>query len=183
MVNHQLHLADALGDDYFKQVEMDLKLQILEQEEAEIKDVDWVREQKKKLLFQQQLQEKMRLLRMARQKQGGFSQAATNQLKDAMSLSLIDHIQNSHSFTKKISIEDIDSNRRAQALRTKKLGYDREDEGIARMGNNSKIAMLARYNELHDRDRIDTVKLPKIYQAKSVAERDDESFGLLKNFQ
>jgi hypothetical protein len=51
------------------------------------------------------------------------------------------------------------------------------------MGNNSKIALLSRYNELHDRDRIDTVKLPKIYQAKSVAERDDESFGLLKNFQ
>jgi len=49
---------------------MDLKLQILAQEEAAIKDVDWVREQKKKLLFQQQLQEKMRLLRMARQKQG-----------------------------------------------------------------------------------------------------------------
>jgi hypothetical protein len=59
-----------LDDDYFKQVEMDLKLQILAQEEAAIKDVDWVREQKKKLLFQQQLQEKMRLLRMARQKQG-----------------------------------------------------------------------------------------------------------------
>jgi len=125
----------------------------------------------------------MRLLRMARQKQGGFSQAATNQLKDAMSLSLIDHITNSHSFSKKISLEDMESNRRAQELRTKKLGQDREDDGIARMGNNANIAILARYNEINDRNRIDTVKLPKIYQVKSVAERDDESFGLLKNFQ
>lgn len=80
-----------------------------------------------------------------------------------MSLSLIDHIQNSTSFKKKISTEDVESNRCAQDLRNKKLGYDREDEGIARMGNNSNIALLARYNEIHDRDRIETVKLPKIY--------------------
>jgi hypothetical protein len=30
-----------------------------------------------------------------------------------MSLSLIDHIQNSHSFTRKIALDDIESNRRA----------------------------------------------------------------------
>ncbi len=65
-MNHQLHLADALGDDFFRKVEMDLQLELLEADEASIKDVDWVSEQKKKLLFQQQLQEKMKLLRMAR---------------------------------------------------------------------------------------------------------------------
>ena len=65
-MNHQLNLADALGDDFFRKVEMDLQLELLEADEASIKDVDWVSEQKKKLLFQQQLQEKMKLLRMAR---------------------------------------------------------------------------------------------------------------------
>ena len=54
-VNHQLHLADALGDDFFRKVEMDLQLELLEADEASIKDVYWVSEQKKKLLFQQQL--------------------------------------------------------------------------------------------------------------------------------
>jgi len=104
-------------------------------------------------------------------------------LKDALSLSLLDHIQNSTSFMAKISPGDIQSRRVAEDLRRKKLGIDQQNEGIARMRNNSKIALLARYNEIGEGDRIETVKLPKIYQAKSVAERDDESFGLLKNFQ
>ena len=45
------------------------------------------------------------------------------------------------------------------------------------------MALLARYNEINESDRIETVKLPNIYRQKPTRDREDDSFGLLKNFQ
>ena len=52
-VDHQRTLANALGNDYFEKAEIDRILEQMNQEESEIQDADWVREQKKKFQFQQ----------------------------------------------------------------------------------------------------------------------------------
>lgn len=44
------------------------------------------------------------------------------------------------------------------------------------------MALLARYNELNETDRIESVKLPNIYRHSVTKEREDDSYGLLKNF-
>lgn len=82
-----------------------------------------------------------------------------------------------------ITFEEIENQRVGKEIRDKKEATDKQNEAIGRMRDNSKMALLTRYNEMNQKERIETVKLPLIYQRKTAAERDDDSFGLLKNFQ
>jgi hypothetical protein len=67
-------------------------------------------------------------------------------------------------------------------LRAKKAEIDRQNDAIANIKDTQRMALLARYNEINDSNRIETLKLPNIYKQKPAEERNDDSFGLLKNF-
>ncbi len=43
--------------------------------------------------------------------------------------------------------------------------------------------MLSRFGEIHNSNRVETVRLPQIYQNKNADERHDEGYNLLKDFQ
>jgi hypothetical protein len=53
------------GEEY-RRVELDRDISRMQLEEHELMDVDWVREQKKKILFQQDLNARMNLLKTSR---------------------------------------------------------------------------------------------------------------------
>lgn len=65
-IDHQLHLYEAMKDDKYKQAEMDHTIELLNVAEEYIKDVDWVRDQKKKFKFQQDIARKMNKIKQSR---------------------------------------------------------------------------------------------------------------------
>lgn len=65
-IDHQLHLYEAMKDDKYNQAEMDHIIELLNVAEEYIKDVDWVRDQKKKFKFQQDIARKMNKIKQSR---------------------------------------------------------------------------------------------------------------------
>ena len=122
-------------------------------------------------------------LKRLSQRQGNKSK-----MNNALTLGLLTQIQDQqmphHDSPKRaLKPEDIESQQVTRALQDRKIELERQNEAIGRLNEASRLAILARYTEINCADRIETVKLPQIYQRKEAPERDDEAFGLLKNFQ
>ncbi len=71
---------------------------------------------------------------------------------------------------------------RIEQLKAKKKELDRQNAILERIKEPENIAILSRYNEINYNSRIETVKLPQIYQQKQLNERNDEGYELLRGY-
>lgn len=72
---------------------------------------------------------------------------------------------------------------RIEMLKAKKTELDRQNAILEKIKEPENIAILSRYTEINYNSRIETVKLPKIYQQKPLDERNDEGYELLRGYQ
>jgi ribosomal protein L17 len=72
---------------------------------------------------------------------------------------------------------------RIEMLKAKKTELDRQNAILEKIKEPENIAILSRYTEINYNSRIETVKLPQIYQQKPLDERNDEGYELLRGYQ
>lgn len=72
---------------------------------------------------------------------------------------------------------------RIEMLKAKKKELDRQNAIVEKIKDPENIAILSRYTEINYNSRIETVKLPQIYQQKPLNERNDEGYELLRGYQ
>ena len=71
----------------------------------------------------------------------------------------------------------------AERLKSQKKELDRQNKILEKVRDHENIAKLSRFTEINQSNRIETVKLPNIYQQKNLNERSDDGYDLLKGFQ
>lgn len=62
------------------------------------------------------------------------------------------------------------------------MKVEKQNEFIGKIKDTEKLALLSRYAEMNQTNRIETVKLPDIYNIRKANQRDDDGYDLLKNF-
>jgi ribosomal protein L17 len=72
---------------------------------------------------------------------------------------------------------------RIEMLKAKKKELDRQNAIVEKIKDPENIAILSRHTEINYNSRIETVKLPQIYQQKPLNERNDEGYELLRGYQ
>ena len=71
---------------------------------------------------------------------------------------------------------------RIELLKAKKKELDRQNDILETIRQPENIAIISRYTEINYNSRIETVKLPQIYQQKQLNERNDEGYELLRGY-
>lgn len=72
---------------------------------------------------------------------------------------------------------------RVEKLKAKKKELDRQNKVLEKVKDHENIAILSRFTEINQNNRVETVKLPQIYLQRNLNERIDEGYELMREFQ
>jgi hypothetical protein len=59
-----------------------------------------------------------------------------------------------------LTAEDRENERRVRELKDRKADTERQNQALLRIKDTDKLALLARYNEYHNTNHVETVRLP-----------------------
>ena len=176
-IDHQKHLSENLENEKFNMSDLDKQLNRVRIREANILDSQWVNEQKKKIMMQQELQRKMAQMLFNK----GSSQLAKDHSKSDATKTLAIQLLKLREMAQGLK-QAKEDDERIEKLKKKKKELDRQNQILEKVKDSENIAILARFSEINQTSRIETVKLPQIYQNKNLNQRADDDYELLRGF-
>ena len=176
-IDHQKHLSENLENEKFNMSDLDKQLNRVRIREANILDSQWVSEQKKKIMMQQELQRKMAQMLFNK----GSSQLAKDHSKSDATKTLAIQLLKLREMAQGLK-QAKEDDERIEKLKKKKKELDRQNQILEKVKESENIAILARFSEINQTSRIETVKLPQIYQNKNLNQRADDGYELLRGF-
>ena len=176
-IDHQKHLSENLENEKFNMSDLDKQLNRVRIREANILDSQWVNEQKKKIMMQQELQRKMAQMLFNK----GSSQLAKDHSKSDATKTLAIQLLKLREMAQGLK-QAKEDDERIEKLKKKKKELDRQNQILEKVKESENIAILARFSEINQTSRIETVKLPQIYQNKNLNQRADDGYELLRGF-